>query len=171
MTDVLSMKRLYFLFMIILATQISWAQNFSEYSKKIIPEKLQSFKFSTSKTADVQKTLGDAKQTKQSGQETTLFYNLNGVDFDTSLGFKSDKLVYIYLSHIPGSLSFLDFEGLFSKADIETALKEMNKVKGHEKGRYFELTHKKEGLRLRFQNTDKKLLLSATVWTPGQAKP
>jgi hypothetical protein len=93
------------------------------------------------------------------------------VDFDTTLGFKKNKLHYIHLSQGLGRWSYLDFKGFFNDRELQLSFREILGQKGHEKGKAFQFRSIKEGFEGRFSTMPKRDLLSITFWKAGRPQP
>jgi hypothetical protein len=139
--------------------------------KKVLPSQISAFVFEKTSTDEVTKALGAPKEKKITDKETVFFYNLKGVDFDTTLGFKENKLLYIHLSQGLSPWTYSDFKGFFDDRELQLSFKEMLGQKGHEKGKFFQLRSIKEGFEGRFSTMPKKDLLSITFWKAGMTQP
>lgn len=141
----------------------------SEISKIVLSPKLQLLSFEVSTPSDVEKLLGKPKETEKKNDELIYFYNLNGVDYDTTVSFRKNKLHYLIVSNT--HLKFSDFKKYFTEKDLKKSAQEMSQQTGHEKGRYFKITHVQGGFQGRFSNSQQKQLIEATLWKEGRPAP
>ncbi len=140
-------------------------------SKKILPSQISAFVFEKTTTDEVLKILGAPKDKKITNNETVFFYNFKGIDFDTSLGFRENKLHYIHLSQSLNPWTYSDFKIFFTELDLQKSLRKMSLEQGHDKGKTFQLRSIKEGFQGGFSSMPKKDLVSITFWKAGMPQP
>lgn len=140
-------------------------------TKEYAPKKLSVINFDTATDSDIQKLLGPPNEKSEKPQKTLYFYNLNGIDFDTTFCFKKNKLVYFYILNPEKKSMLADFKNAFSEKEIITALKNASAEIGHQKGRSFRVTNIQLGMEAEFSAGANNELKSLTFWRPGSPKP
>lgn len=108
-----------------------------------------------------------------SSRETTDFYNLSGIDYDTKVDFDATGRLHAIRYLAPAARFRLpEFRKWISAAQIETARREVAEApRTHESGRTFKIRLPKEGLELQFVNAEPPWLESVVIWQPGGPSP
>jgi hypothetical protein len=133
-------------------------------AEQFLPKEMRKFVFQKTTSADVVKALGKPKEIDKGQKEVIYYYNKNGVDFDTVLSFRNNKLHYIFLSNIKDPPSLKELKLFFTEQDFLKALEDSKFGATHEAGRFVDLENKKEGLKVRVRNNDKRDVHEITVW-------
>ena len=134
--------------------------------KERLPKKIAWIEPGITEKDEVLKKLG-----KPDKAEKSFFYNISGLDYDTTISFKKDKVAYIFHSPVQ-TIAFSEIQKLLpvgqtKKAD-QTVIPEQPL---HERGRVFNVTVEAEGVLIRVSNTKLKMVESFTLWQPGKKAP
>ena len=136
-------------------------------AEQFLPAEMKGFVFKKTTPSQVAKALGKPKEIDKSKRETIYYYNRNGVDYDTVLSFRNNKLFYILLSNLKTPLSFNELKTIFTEEDLKKAIEEANIGTAHETGRAINLVSKKEGLKVRLTNSERREVQEITFWQKG----
>lgn len=159
-----SVLRILVSLVIIFSSAVSFAG-----AEQLLPKEMKKFVFKKTTSAQVVKALGKPKEIDKGEKETIYYYNKNGVDYDTVLSFRSNKLHYIFLSNLKTPPSLQELKLFFSEEDIHQAIEKAKFGTTHESGRFIELENKKEGLKVRLRNNDKREVHEITFWQKGSS--
>lgn len=139
-----------------------------DFPNTLIPENLKTIRILTSTIDDVKKNLGEPKIIEESTGLTFLRYNTMGVDYDTLISIRSNKVESITLNPYQGSLQYSDFKEIFTEQELVEATQDMRKQTDHMAGSRFTITSQQHGLSATFISRGKQQLRGFTLRARGK---
>lgn len=167
------MAKYFLLLLIITAFNPAWAQSTRDEIIKMLPPELA--KLSAQDNEQKLRTSFAKQLDTKKSNSSSLYLNYFSEQNDVTLGLLKGNFHYLYLE-APKEMK--DAEPyLFSKIYAQLSKKEKAAVAsdltrgGHDAGHYISIDLPAQGLRLRFNNSEKKELKSILMWPVGGKHP
>ena len=130
----------------------------STHAARFLPTALSSIKVGISSENDLLKALGEPLEIRQHENDLNFYYNLTGINYDTSIGLQANKVSYmIYSPSSEVSLVLDDLKPYIPQYIIDQAYQQLGApATSHSHGQTFELVSEDNSLKVVVWNNTKQ---------------